>query len=662
MSQFKKFNSLEMRRLLLVFLFAVFLISGVGAQNHNLNTITKAGQTFYIYKVKSGEGLYAVSRQFGVSIDDIKKNNPGVENGLNNGQQLLIPVAEKTAGGVASDQSPVSQSKSFKHTVSRGETLYSVSKMYNTSVEAIIRLNPGLTESISEGQIINIPQTQINKVGSENVNYQYHTILAKETLYGVSRTYSVSPQSIVDANPGLSIETFSTGKTIRIPMSGTGTKSGVTTGTITENKIHKVQKGETLYSIAKEYGVSVSEIEKANSILASQLKRNMEIVIPVNVTVDLYGGSAQEIDADRLLSQTNFSKRADVINIGLLLPFTDKTDNQHLRIQEYYEGLMLAIKKMKASGANVDLFVFDINSKAKLESLLGTMEMESLDLLIGGMTDEQIKIMSDFSTKNKIKYVVPFSSRNNEVLNNGYIFQVNTPHSYLYSKASDVFVKTFKDKNVIIVNVPGKSDKTEFIATLKADLRKTNIEFSELNLNDDFEKSFTAALKDENIIVPTSGDSGSLNKIISVISEAHQERENLVTNLFGYPEWQTFDSHLTELMHNFGTYFYSTFYVDEKDREVTHFLSEFKKWYDRDLLPTHPKYGIFGYDTGLFFINAIYRNGLNFEEKMNHISNSSLQFAFNFERVNNWSGFINTGLFLIHYDRNGVTRKLDKSK
>ncbi len=241
---------------------------------------------------------------------------------------------------------------------------------------------------------------------------------------------------------------------------------------------------------------------------------------------------------------------------------------------------------------------------------------------------------------------------------------MNTPHSYLYSKASAVFTQNFKEKNIVLINAPGKTDKTEFIATLKADLNQSNIDFKEVNLNEDLEENIAVLLKEDkdNIIVPTTGNSGVLKQIISVLSVLREDQSELVTNLFGYPEWQTFDRGLTELLHSFGTYFYSTFYVDQKDSEVVKFGREFKEWYNRDMLPTHPKYGLFGYDTGMFFINAIYRNGVNFEERLSNFNNNSLQFAFNFERVNNWSGFINTGLYLVHFDKNNSVFKMDKSR
>lgn len=662
-----------MRKILSLFLFVTIIISAIAAQTTTYETVTSNGQRYYRYKVQAGEGLYAISRTFRVSVNDILRSNPEATSGLKSGQLLLIPVSDDTAPATPPTATPetnqntmqvsVNQNNTFQHTVARGETLYGISQMYHTTVDEIIRSNPGLTENIHEGRIIVIPQQR--SLSSARENYRYHTILPKETLYSVSRTYSLKPEDLIAANPGLAVETFQTGKTIRIPFFQ-AQADFVPYAEQTQNVTHRVRRGETLYSISQAYDVSVETLEKANPMLASGLKTNMELIVPVKVTRLDKNARAKEIDADRLLAmnQNRETQRTNVIKVGLLLPFLDKTDGQHLRLQEYYEGFMLAVKKMKAEGANIEVYVFDIGSRAKLKSLLGTMEMEALHLLIGGITDEQISIMSDFSEKHNIKYIIPFSSKNGEVQNNSNVFQVNTPQSYLYSKASGVFMETFKNANIVVVNIPGKSDKSEFISSLKADLRKNNVRFNELSLTPDFSTDIVPVLRDngENVIVPSTADSGSLREILEALTKVHQSRQGIITRLFGYPEWQTFNTELRNSLHGFGTYFYTSFYVDDKDSDTRQFMENFKLWYGRDLINTFPKYGIFGYDTGLFFLNAVHGLGTNFEQRINRLPANSIQFAFNFERVNNWGGFINTGLYLIHYDGNNITDKINKSR
>lgn len=662
------YTPLGMKKIVLFILFAVFFTAISDAQTPAHEKITTNGQTFYKYKVKSGEGLLAISRTFNVTVDDILKHNPIAGSRLKNGQELLIPIWEGLTASTVSatltqtgQQPPIDQSRFFRHTTARGETLYGIAQMYNTSVDEIIRYNSGLTENIAEGQVIVVPQQR--SLSSTRENYCYHTILPKETLYSVSRTYSLKPEDLIAANTGLSVETFQIGKTIRIPLHQMRADF-IPYEQNTQNVTHKVKRGETLYSISQAYNVSVESVKKANPILVEGLKTDMELIVPVKVTRLDENVHMREIEANRLLGLSDEMRKTDVIRVGLLLPFLDKSGGQHLRLQEYYEGFLLAVDKMKKEGANIEMYVFEVGSRAKLESLLGTLEMESLHLLIGGMTDDQISLISDFSKKHNIKYIIPFSSKNSEVQNNNHIFQVNSPQSYFYSKASEVFMETFKNANVIIVNDRGRSDKAEFLSTLKADLKRRNICYQELSLTLNLSADMLPLLQNdgENVIVPSTGDSGSLREIIAALTQVHQDRQGIITRLFGYPEWQTYDTEMKKLFHQYGTYFYTSFYVDEQDVEIRQFEEHFKFWYGRDLINTYPKYGMFGYDTGMFFLNAVYRYGTNFEQQINRIPSNSLQFSFKFDRVNNWGGFINTGLYLIHYDTGDVVHKINKSR
>ena len=315
-------------------------------------------------------------------------------------------------------------------------------------------------------------------------NYRYHTISPKETLYSVSRTYSLTPEDIIAANTGLSINTFQIGKTNRIPFfESNETFSSYEGPVVVEQKRHKVKRGETLYSIAQQYEVSVDDIKKQNpGVSSSDLNTNSELTIPVKkVDRELARQDAvNESRANVLLSQRKKPDKINVMQVGLLMPFLERNDGQPVRIQEYYEGFLMAVDKLKKQGANLELYVFDIGTEKntkKLESLLTTMEIQNLDLIVGGVSDNQIKILSDFSKSKNIKYVIPFSSKNTEVLNNGNVFQVNTPQAQLYTKASQVFVNKFNKSNIVFLATGENDKKDDLITIMKNDLKIKSIPF-----------------------------------------------------------------------------------------------------------------------------------------------------------------------------------------
>ena len=102
----------------------------------------------------------------------------------------------------------------FMHTVTKGQSLYSISSMYNVPIAEIVKLNPGSDERIKVGQALKIPQT-----GAEN-QVIFHTIQAGETLYKLSVKHGVSVERICRANPGLSVKNFRVGQVIAIPPVG----------------------------------------------------------------------------------------------------------------------------------------------------------------------------------------------------------------------------------------------------------------------------------------------------------------------------------------------------------------------------------------------------------------------------------------------------------
>ena len=101
----------------------------------------------------------------------------------------------------------------FLHTVTKGQSLYSIASMYHISVDDIVRLNPGSKEQIRAGQALKIPQAQYSNEDGK----QFHTIQAGETLYQLTLKYHVTAQAICKANPGLSAENFRIGQVIVIP-------------------------------------------------------------------------------------------------------------------------------------------------------------------------------------------------------------------------------------------------------------------------------------------------------------------------------------------------------------------------------------------------------------------------------------------------------------
>ena len=371
-----------------------------------------------------------------------------------------------------------------------------------------------------------------------------------------------------------------------------------------------------------------------------------------------------ERDVNALLSIPQEIKRVNMIKVALLLPFmtNEATPSANtLRFIEYYEGMLLAVDSLRNSGCSIELSVFDTgNGTKKVKEILKEDALKEANLIIGAVQNDQIAPVAEFAEKNNIKYVIPFTSKNDDVLSNAHVYQVNTPHSYLYAKASQAGCDLFGNDNIILVKVPGTEEKTDFIKAFKAEMKQRNIAWRELTYSaETFPVEMEAMLSTDkrSVIVPTSGSLDALNKLKSPLRMLAESKPECNITMFGYPEWQTYTRECLDDFFALNTYIYSNFYADNLSPEVADFYSKYKTWYSKNLINTFPKYGILGFDTGMFFFDAIKKYGSNFENNLDKIRYKSIQTGFDFERVNNWGGFINTNIFIVHYQSDfNVTR------
>nr|WP_129734149.1 LysM peptidoglycan-binding domain-containing protein [Parabacteroides goldsteinii] len=556
----------------------------------------------------------------------------------------------------------------FYHTIERGQTVYSIATMYGVTVDDIYRLNPESRESIKAGATLKIPQRDAGSASLEKTeeNFLYHTIQPKETLYSLSIRYAVPGPDIIEANPGLSTSTFTIGKTIRIPATPIESLPTKEVKTVTKEIEYTIEKKETMYRICRKFNISSAELIKRNPKLKDGVKAGMVIKIPVEAK-DVVTETApvmHERDVNALLTAPKEIKRVNMIKVALLLPFmtNEKTPSANtLRFIEYYEGMLLAVDSLRNSGGSIELSVFDTGSGTKkLKEVLKDDALKEANLIIGAVYNDQIGPVAEFAEKNNIKYVIPFTSKNDDVLSNANIFQVNTPHSYLYAKASQAGCDLFANDNVILLKVPGTEEKTDFIKAFKAEMKQRNIPWRELTYSaETFPTEMEALLSKEkrSVIVPTSGTLEALNNFKSPLRMLSETKPEYNITMFGYPEWQTYTRECLDDFFALNTYIYSNFYADNLAPEVSDFYSKYKTWYSKSLINYFPKYGILGFDTGMFFFDAIRKYGSNFENNLGNIRYKGIQTCFDFERVNNWGGFINTNIFIVHYQNDyNVTR------
>ena len=566
----------------------------------------------------------------------------------------------------------------FLHTIEKGQSLYSIASMYGVSQADIVRLNPGSDEKIYVGRTLRIPRQEESRTRET-----YHTIVAGETLYRLSVNYGISVQAICAANPGLDARNFRTGQVIRIPArtdDNTLTTSAPTSQPQHPQQpqelrpncrdMHKVKRKETVYSISREYGITEAELIAANPELkgGDKLKRGSFLCIPYSKETSTSSTPAPQAapSNDELFRENSGEARQyKTLKAAVILPILPEgaQRNESSRMVEYYEGFLMAVDSLKRSGVSVDLYTYNSGpEKASLQSILARREMQDVHIIFGPLYQEHIAPLAAFAKKKGIRLVIPFTSKDNSVFRNPYIYQVNTPQSYLYSEVYDHFTRIFRRPNVIFIDTrdSGRKEKAEFIQGLKDELKSRSIPM--VTLSDTVTSpSLGAALRPgyENIFIPTSGSNVALIKLLPQLSLTVRQHPEAECRLFGYPEWQTYTKDHLESFFELDTYIYSSFYTNNLLPTAVSFTNSYRRWYGKDMEERYPKYGMLGFDTGYYFLKGLSRYGSEFEENLSGFQTVPIQTGFKFQRVNNWGGFINRKVFFVRFSREYEVVKLD---
>ena len=180
--------------------------------------------------------------------------------------------------------SALAQQKYRSHTVEKGETIYSISKKYNTTEAEIYRLNPDAKNGVRINSILIIPSGDVINTESTEVKLKKHRVKRKETLFSISQRYQVSIDDIKKYNKELYSRQIKKGERINIPI---GLKNTTTTVVNTNNETstssgakHTVQPKETKYGIARKYGITIAELEKLNPNIGEGLPMGTVLDVP----------------------------------------------------------------------------------------------------------------------------------------------------------------------------------------------------------------------------------------------------------------------------------------------------------------------------------------------------------------------------------------------
>lgn len=227
------------------------------------------------YTVKAGDTLYGISNQFGVSVTELASLNNATAQNLQIGQVLIIPSTSGT-----------NPNNMFLYTVKAGDSLYSIAQKYNTTVSAIQNLNNLTTTNLSIGQALRIPETYTPEDEMMLPNYINYTVKKGDTIYSIARNNNISVDTLMRDN-ALTSTNLSVGQNLKIRVTDESTEIEECFGpdytppiNTTPTTAYTVKKGDNLYNIAKQFNTSVTAIQNLNNLTSTNLSIGQQLKIP----------------------------------------------------------------------------------------------------------------------------------------------------------------------------------------------------------------------------------------------------------------------------------------------------------------------------------------------------------------------------------------------
>lgn len=222
------------------------------------STLTIPSTNPLVYVVEKGDNLYSIAKNFGISVDSLMNANNLTNTDLSIGQVLTIPASG-------------SSSNYITYTVKKGDDLYSLAKRYKTTVNAIKEINHKVNNNLSIGEVLKIPTVLVDETDSNNTVYNEYVVKRGDNLYSIADKFNISVDDIKKIN-NLKGNALTIGQTLIIesyPEDGEILECYGNSGD--EYITYIVKDGDDLYSVARRYNTSVQKIKELNNLTSDDL-------------------------------------------------------------------------------------------------------------------------------------------------------------------------------------------------------------------------------------------------------------------------------------------------------------------------------------------------------------------------------------------------------
>ena len=539
---------------------------------------------------------------YGVKVEDIMSNNSNLNEGLSVGQKIIIPVPNYVK--------PLPETSKYK--VKKGETLYGLSRKFNTTVDELIKINPELSKGLKKGQLIQVP----GKIESE---------IAEE----------IEPEIIDEPvpNPFVADTILETQETVTVSFSDSIVR-------------HNVMSHETMYSISKRFMVSIEKIMEINKLSTTRLSEGQVLVIPVKseritkVPVKPVPDVYEPDDNEPLIFEIKERYKIAVI-LPLHLDYGPGYSKYVSSVAtQFYMGALMALDSLKAMGLNADVHFFDSkNDSAAVQALVNGSEFLDVDLVIGPFFSKTQAIVAEYCKNNKIRMVCPVSSESKLLEKNRLVYASVPSNITLVTGLAQYVLRTHAKDKIILVKSTDKDDLPLYEAFRKSFNESPMLGESRPALREttiDGMKSYLDRSSKIIIIIPTLDKTTGV-RFMNTLNRSSFKAKPDEIYVFGMKEWVDFTDINNIYKNKFNLHFGSPNFVDYYTDEMIELNRTFRREYNTDMSKMAVQaYDVFLFDCSNFFLE---------NQKPNLMMNN-----FRMEQFSESDGYENQNVFIVEQE------------
>lgn len=549
----------------------------------------------------------------------------------------------------------------YLHTVQPGQTLYSICKAYGANIDEVKSLNDKKDNALSLYEVLKVPYT--DPFVQQDDKFYYHKVVKGETFYSIARLYKIKPKRLLKFNEGYAQnQPLAVGAVVKLPL------AEIDLSVLGEEEIEaSVGKKQEIRPERPVRNESVKKVEEAsvtdilqNALMQKNEKTEQEPEKEITTVI----GATDKMEIPDYISEVVMPVDP-FVKVALLFPFSAKdypvfvdTLVEKMPVQisarseqfiSFYEGVLLAVDSLKNQGYKVNLKVFDTERSAeKMYTMVDEIDRFHPDLIIGPVYGSVYKALMDDLTNKNIPVIYPLSSRSEEFGVYPDFIQVNPSMKALTVAMSDWLREEAEEANLVCLNLTGNEvshSDLEDIRLFKEYMHRIgSMNFYDWNTSAvPLDGLRLQLLPDrENIIILPTTKEAEVSKILPVLSAL---TDGYRITVVGFPEWQAFTSVDHETYFKLNTKIFTYSYVDNTTEPAKRFALKYRKYFYTE--PNNLAYKAF--DMSLYFIElaAKYRDrtldALEFYPRNGDFS------RFYFQKMEGQAGKENQGFYIVNF-------------